>query len=225
MVASWEPTEIVIGNTTYALKRGQYATSTRNLTHIWECCSQTATDFLKLLEQKGKIMRIIYSRISVITIIDFDTFQPLNETSSVHKSERKPERKVEQNIERKKYKNNINSSLSSSAEQNLKFCEELKKDELFIEYTSKNSSLSKEIILKLIEIFNKEKCGLQEFHRDFNSFRKHFSNWLNKINQAEKINKILNNNQPNSSKHADKFSARRGTDAKNNKPDDYDTSF
>lgn len=217
MLAAWENTKTRVGNHTYNVKRGQYVTTTRNLMYTWRCCSQTATEFLKMLEEEGLIVREKFPKISIITIKNYEDFQPSPGAFSATKSSSK----VEHNKELKK-NNKIISSTSLLRNKNFEFQNSCLEDLQYLEIIAKANEISVEEVKEWLPKFTLQALSRAKEQDTLSDYRNYFGSWLRIILESKKQS---NTNQSNSSNHADKFSARRGTDAKNNKPDDYDTSF
>lgn len=213
MLAAWEKSKTIIGNNTYVVQRGQYVTTTRNLMYIWHCCSQTATEFLKMLEENDLIKREKLPKASIITIKNYDVYQP----SSVTLSSTKTTTKVEQ---KEKINNNISSSFLNvhARKKNSNFLEELLKDEIYLESAVKNFQIRIEDVRMIAEKFNIEKTGLGETHENYPRYREHFNNYLRiHVNkEIRRTNSGKNGNQPKESKRSDSVDY---------KPDDYNSSF
>lgn len=202
------------------IERGQLSTSIRTLAGHWQCNNETALEFLRKLERNGMIIRKASTTDTLITIVNYDKYQ-----SPEEKPERKSKRKSKPIIEIKKeinqeMKNNI---ISLTREQDLKFFDELKSDEIFKEEMAMTLHCSLDEIISKLEQFKQEMLVVEKYHPNYSDYRKHFFNWvrlqLNKRGGAK--NTIVNGKQASQ----DKYQARRGTDAGSHTEDDYSESF
>ncbi|MCP3964730.1 MAG: hypothetical protein GY718_00030, partial [Lentisphaerae bacterium] len=75
MCAAYTDTEIFIRQSLIELKRGQQARSESGLAKNWGWSRDKTRRFLKLLVEKGMIIQQTNSRISIITICKYDTYQ------------------------------------------------------------------------------------------------------------------------------------------------------
>lgn len=81
MMANWKDDYTVMNDRKIPIYRGQLATTTRELAGLLGCCRQTLFTFLKILESTGMIRRETYcSKFTIITIENYDSFQPNNES-------------------------------------------------------------------------------------------------------------------------------------------------
>lgn len=227
MLASWEDLDVAIGNTLLKIHRGQYATSVRAISRIWGCCNQTASEFLKLLEQSNLIKREITTKISIITIVDYDKYQPSSVQPSGHFSAQEEEKK---NNKKKKI---IIQSSQPSKEADEKFYEEFFNQQIEFENCAMHFHIPIDEVKRFAEEFKSEQLLLKKYHKDFKDLHQHFINWLRiKLNSLNSKN--TNGQQPKttqsgktgeSSEAKAKYAARRGTDAGSHSPDEYGGAF
>lgn len=221
--AAWEPKTIPWGkNETVTLRRGQLATTTRKLMGRWGYYAEATLDFLKVLEAQGMITRETSSKMTIITIVNYDKYQVEDD-----KAERKPKHKSKhiKEIEEEKI-NNINLNISPSREQDLKFFEELKNDKIFFENAAMSLHIGIEPLQKFVEQFGQEMLVKEKFHLSLSDYRQHFYNWVKlKISNEGGSKKINLTNGTGQTQTTNKLEARRGTDAASHTPDDYTGSF
>lgn len=215
MLASWDNIDVAIGNTIIKVSRGQYITSIRSISRIWGCCNQTASDFLKLLEQTNMIKREITPKMSIITIIDYEKYQPWTVQFSVQQTEQEKEKK---NKEKKKI------NISNSREREIEFINLIDNDVSFFEEITLNLSVESNFIMQLYEKFKRDMMVKCKFHDSIDDYKQHFYNWARIITQN-----IENNNGKGRRKTSetgisseDRYAARRGTDAMEHSADEFE---
>lgn len=223
--AAWEPKTIPWGkNETVTLERGQVATTIRKLMGRWGYYAEATLDFLKVLEAQGMITRQTSSKMTIITIVNYDKYQ-FDEDSA----ERKPKRKSKHIKEDKKEEIKNNNLISLSRENDLNFFEELKKDSLFFEQAAMSLKADLSSLHQYAEQFFNEMLIKEKFHPSYTDYRQHFYNWvkleLNKGGGSKKINLTNGTEQSGQIQAKNKYEARRGTDAGSHTPDDYSGSF
>ena len=226
--AAWEPKTIPWGkNETVTLERGQIATTIRKLMGRWGYYAEATLDFLKVLEAQGMITRQTSSKMTIITIVNYDKYQ-----FDEDMAERKPKRKSKHTKEDKNKEIKINNLLTYTREQDLKFFEDLMNDEVFFEQAAMTLHAELQSLRQLAEQFSQEMLTKEKFHPSFSEYRQHFFNWaklkISKEGGAKKFNLTNGTEQPGQSGQAqakDKYAARRGTDAVSHTPDDYTGAF
>lgn len=209
--AAYEPTTVVYGKETYILERGQLATTIRQLCGVWECYSEAVLSFLRVLESHGMITRKITAKMTVITLVNYDKYQ-----SGLGASERKPSRKPKHLKEDNKEEEINKTTLSPSAEQDLKFFEELSQDTTFWEEAAKNFKITIQTLKTLADEFFSQMKLTAKYHSSSADFRQHFFNWAKlKIRNnggAKKINLNGTQNQRAARRASDVQVAPPGTD-------------
>lgn len=81
--ANFQNNKVLIGSELYDIKRGQFITSIQKLTlELNNCTTQKIRTFLRLLE-KDKIINIqTTSKLTIITVCKYDSYQALQQTSN-----------------------------------------------------------------------------------------------------------------------------------------------
>ena len=183
--AAWEDTFIMVGNVQIPLKRGQIAVSTRSLMRRWGCCSQMATQFLRTLDKSGIIKREFKCKLTVITIVDFDNYQP----TFSDKIEAQPKPKKSGNavrdaqpikeVKNKEEKNN-NTSIPFSKETEQKFFDNAVNDEENIKSLVVLLGLDENQVKEQLNVFLHDNVLRKNAHPDYDDFIKHFKFWCEK---------------------------------------------
>ncbi|MCM1297267.1 MAG: hypothetical protein NC311_17135 [Muribaculaceae bacterium] len=211
--AKWEPCTVTFGKDTIELKRGQIATTTRRLMGRFDYYSKATLDFLKVLEKEGMITCEKSSKLTIITIVNYDKYQ-VAESNPERKTKRKTKH-IKEIEEVKKEEVKINNSLpTSSRESELKFFEELFTQEIFWEESAMTFKSTIPILKEIAERFKAETLAKENFHPSLQELKKHFINWARYAlrNEAapKKINSTQNGQQPKQ-KTDSKRANRRGT--------------
>lgn len=184
--AQYQDGVVTIGSKSVRLKRGQFVTSLKVLAGYMRCCKQTVITFLRVLESSKMIKREKFATYSVITIINYDKYQPSRNCRIPafsggeidRNSDRIADPKLDPIKERinKKEKN----SSSSSREKNLEFYQEIRCSEDFWLKTSEALSVSIEHLKKYAEEFFDERQAKEDFQEDVIKVRTYLFNWLRK---------------------------------------------
>jgi len=234
MEAAWTRTKFRFGNAKGWLERGQQVTSIRTLMHRWKTSSRYVTEFLADLESENMIKIETLTTHTIITIVDYDTYQgeaPEDETAVLetppaeHIGKRIRQREGSQSKEDNNINNNnLNSSSLTVEEQNLKFVEEIKTNDLLMERAMTALRCGKEKVLELLDRFVSTSNFSSKSHTDFQDFRSHFVNWSMKylINEQQNGNAKT---KPAGGNSKDRYASRRGADAKDHTEEDYDSPF
>ena len=119
----------------------------------------------------------------------------------------------------KEYKNNNSTSISSKGEsKNLKFIEELKNTQIWLEQMAMRFRIPiDEIVRRLDDFALYCDCRGTE-HQDFNDTRRHFNDWLRIQLEAEKRKNNVSDRQKSENK-------RRGSDVTATSAEDYEGAF
>lgn len=119
----------------------------------------------------------------------------------------------------KEYKNNNSTSISSKGEsKNLKFIEELKNAQIWLEQMAMRFNIPiVEIVRRLDDFALDCDCRGTE-HQDFNDIRRHFNDWLRIQLEAEKRKNNVSDRQKSENK-------RRGSDVTATSAEDYEGAF
>lgn len=189
MLCQWEDTNVMIGKTRVEIKRGQFATTMRVLGSQLRCGKQCAMDFLKTLEEGGMIKKEVFSKYTLITVIDYMEFKPMKgiKSSGENRSNAPPaNHKSDRNSAHIKEDNNKeNSSSSSSREDFEKIFQTLREDEEMWNLIAQDRKGSMYELKKSAEEFFRERLLKHDTPPDLQAVKNHLVNWLRK---AEEIN-------------------------------------
>lgn len=213
--AEWEPRTVVFGKESYQLKRGQLATTIRQLMGRWECGAETVLDFLRVLESEGMIKRESTAKMTIISICNYDTHQGMADFA-----ERKPKRKSE-HLKEDKNKKSTNSIILSR-EEDLKFFEELSSSADFLKEAASAFKITLEEMKKLAEQFKTEMLLQEKFHSSAQDYRQHMLNWIKLlIRKGGGLKKFNLNDQTAQSK----YDTRRASDVRLGEAGGDDSTF
>ncbi len=119
----------------------------------------------------------------------------------------------------KEYKNNNSTSISSKSEsKNLKFIEELKNAQIWLEQMAMRFHIPIVEIVKRLDDFTLDCDCRGTEHQDFNDTRRHFNDWLRIQLEAEKRKNNVSDRQKSENK-------RRGSDVTATSAEDYEGAF
>lgn len=119
----------------------------------------------------------------------------------------------------KEYKNNNSTSISSKGEsKNLKFIEELKNAQIWLEQMAMRFHIPIDEIVRRLDDFALDCDCRGTEHQDFNDTRRHFNDWLRIQLEAEKRNNNVSDRQKSENK-------RRGSDITATSAEDYEGAF
>lgn len=119
----------------------------------------------------------------------------------------------------KEYKNNNSTSISSKGEsKNLKFIEELKNAQIWLEQMAKRFHIPIDEIVRRLDDFALDCDCRGTEHQDFNDTRRHFNDWLRIQLEAEKRKNNVSDRQKSENK-------RRGSDVTATSAEDYEGAF
>ena len=247
-LASWEDKTLDFGTKQIKIKRGQFATSYRQLQYNWNTSPSGVQSFLKML-QKSKMIkyRNNNNEMTIITILNYDKYQSekfwedkdedygqmetISENDSVTQNPSQvsdtPQNDMERNQEQTEInkRKEVNNNSHSLDERERSFFEEVKASQIYMENVAKNHSLSIEDTLKKLEEFFGYISTVQHWHNDVADFRDHFYKWITR--KLETAGKDGNRKQKTGGGQStqDKYAARRGTDVGDKKSTDYGGSF
>ena len=247
-LASWEDKTLDFGTKQIKIKRGQFATSYRQLQYNWNTSPSGVQSFLKML-QKSKMIkyRNNNNEMTIITILNYDKYQSekfwedkdedygqmesISENDSVTQNPPQvsdtPQNDMERNQEQTEInkRKEVNNNSLSLDERERSFFEEVKASQIYMENVAKNHSLSIEDTLKKLEEFFGYISTVQHWHNDVADFRDHFYKWITR--KLETAGKDGNRKQKTGGGQStqDKYAARRGTDVGDKKSTDYGGSF
>ena len=119
----------------------------------------------------------------------------------------------------KEYKNNNSTSISSKGEsKNLKFIEELKNAQIWLEQMAMRFRIPIDEIVRRLDDFALDCDCRGTEHQDFNDTRRHFNDWLRIQLEAEKRKNNVTDRQKSENK-------RRGSDVTATSAEDYEGAF
>lgn len=119
----------------------------------------------------------------------------------------------------KEYKNNNSTSISYKGEsKNLKFIEELKNAQIWLEQMAMRFHIPIDEIVRRLDDFALDCDCRGTEHQDFNDTRRHFNDWLRIQLEAEKRKNNVSDRQKSENK-------RRGSDVTATSAEDYEGAF
>ncbi|WP_407401100.1 hypothetical protein [Sodaliphilus sp.] len=218
-MAKFESCSVELGKKNISLERGQFITTTRQLQGKWLTNAKTVLAFLSLLEKNKMIICKKSKEITLISIVNFDKYQPqiLNEILSENEDQGKREGK-----HYKKYKNINNINSTHTREKEIEFQERLKGDDMAKEDAMRILHVEESECKELLDMFLTYERLSEDTHSDYPDFRTHFVNWSKKHLSIEKEN-------GNATKQNDgaknRYDNRRGTEPGNPGSQDYGSDF
>lgn len=229
-LAHYADTVVPIGNQNVAVNRGEFVTSMRRLSAELCCSKPTAIRFLQALETDGMISCRKDSKFTVISITNYDLFQPtfptIEKRSKSKKTETTLDRKVDRRFDHiiKKEKNITKEKIyfSLSRESDFELFKEMMGNENFFIETSEALGIDVPALKDMAEQFRKEKAAKEKFSPTASEFRSHFFNFVKfEIERGRAGNRT--NQQSKSNQNASKYESRRGSDV-TTQPGDVDDS-
>jgi len=118
----------------------------------------------------------------------------------------------------KEYKNNNSTSTSKGESKNLKFIEELKNAQIWLEQMAMRFHIPIDEIVRRLDDFALDCDCRGTEHQDFNDTRRHFNDWLRIQLEAEKQKNNVSDRQKSENK-------RRGSDVTATSAEDYEGAF
>lgn len=118
LIANHEDKEIMFDGSVYVIKRGQKLTSIRKLSEQWGWSRTKTTKFLNELEKAQMLTVKSDTKKTVVTIVNYDSYQDLDFQKKPPKSHREATEKPQKdtNKNNKEYKRNIRGFLNSENE-------------------------------------------------------------------------------------------------------------
>lgn len=179
----------MIGKVRVEIKRGQFATTMRLLGSQLRCGKQCAMDFLKTLEEGGMIKKEVFSKYTLITVVDYMDFKPMKGMKSSGESRSKappPVRKSARKSAHIKENNNEEISSSSSSREDFeKIFQTLREDEEMWALIAQDRRGNIDELRKSAEEFFRERLLKHDTTPDIQAIKSHLVNWLRK---SEEIN-------------------------------------
>ena len=213
--ASWEAKTIPWGKQeSITIQRGQLVTTIRKLMGQWGYYAQATLDFLRVLEAQGMITRQSTSKMTIITIVNYDRYQLWDEYGEPDSKQKSKHNKIKEENNKIDY--------TPSREGDLKFYEDLILEKDFFDELSLKSKFDLEKVKWQLEEFKKEMLLQEKYHNSRQDYKSHFYNWFKKKFKLEDKTVAKNGE---ASKIEDKYKTRRGTDAGSHLPEDYGGAF
>lgn len=189
--ARYQDGEIAVGKKSIHLKRGQFLTTLNVLAGHMRCSKQTVLTFLRVLESSQMIKREKQAKFTIITIVNYDKYQPSGMTEKRSSNEAENEPIFDHSLDRrldpiKEINNKEKISSSSSREKILNFFKEIRESEDFWEATANSLSVPIDSLKAYAEDFFGECLAKGDFPESQQEVRKHLFNWLRKRFEIQK---------------------------------------
>lgn len=239
-LAAWEEKRQLVGKQLIILQKGQLVASLSYLCKRWGRSRTMVEPFLNLLIAEEMITKEVGRNISIITICNYGKYQAYNSTyldadlkpynsggyaPSETQNDAHLNARVDADLDahpdaiNKEYKNIRNISISSNGEsQNLKFIEELKRSQIWLEQMAMRFHITIDEVVKRLDDFALDLNCRGTEHRDFNDVRRHYNDWLRIQLEAEKRKNNVSDRQKSENK-------RRGSDVTATSAEDYEGAF
>ena len=176
----------------------------------------TQIDSIVYRQNDGKIRGKVDKLISEVSIIKSDSLRYKDETKVDTIVDSQVYTIVDRN---KEYKNNNSTSISSKGEsKNLKFIEELKNAQIWLEQMAMRFHIPIDEIVRRLDDFALDCDCRGTEHQDFNDTRRHFNDWLRIQLEAEKRKNNVSDRKKSENK-------RRGSDVTATSAEDYEGAF
>ena len=174
----------------------------------WNTYTRAIVDFLSTLEQYGMITRDTSRKITVITIVDYDKYSPINNSEVEREDNRFLEQKCTNiNIEEKNKKNN-NSSNTHACEKKF-FWDKLEATPIFVENCCMALKCDSMQVERLLVDFKNEMRAVEYVHTNMSDCKHHFIRWSKSELQKSKKNE-QNKTSVGGNGARDKYAGRRG---------------
>lgn len=221
-LAAWDDKQVLHDSHLFVLRKGQIIASISFLSERWGKSNPTIIKYLKLLEDEGMIYRqVLYRQTPIITICNYEKYQTQEAAQVDTLLDRQVDSIVDTQVDGNKEYKNINniSTISSKGEsKNLKFIEELKKSQIWLEQMAMRFHISIDEIVRRLDDFALDCDCRGTEHQDFNDTRRHFNDWLRIQLEAEKRKNNVSDRQKSENK-------RRGSDVTATSAEDYEGAF
>lgn len=221
-LAAWDDKQVLHDSHLFVLRKGQIIASISFLSERWGKSNPTIIKYLKLLEDEGMIYRqVLYRQTPIITICNYEKYQTREDAQVNTLLDRQVDSIVDTQIDGNKEYKNINniSTISSKGEsKNLKFIEELKKSQIWLEQMAMRFHISIDEIVRRLDDFALDCDCRGTEHQDFNDTRRHYNDWLRIQLEAEKRKNNVSDRQKSENK-------RRGSDVTATSAEDYEGAF
>lgn len=221
-LAAWDDKQVLHDSHLFVLRKGQIIASISFLSERWGKSNPTIIKYLKLLEDEGMIYRqVLYRQTPIITICNYEKYQTQEAAQVDTLLDRQVDSIVDTQVDGNKEYKNINniSTISSKGEsKNLKFIEELKKSQIWLEQMAMRFHIPIDEIVRRLDDFALDCDCRGTEHQDFNDTRRHFNDWLRIQLEAEKRKNNVSDRQKSENK-------RRGSDVTATSAEDYEGAF
>lgn len=221
-LAAWDDKQVLHDSHLFVLRKGQIIASISFLSERWGKSNPTIIKYLKLLEDEGMIYRqVLYRQTPIITICNYEKYQTQEAAQVDTLLDRQVNSIVDTQVDGNKEYKNINniSTISSKGEsKNLKFIEELKNAQIWLEQMAMRFHISIDEIVRRLDDFALDCDCRGTEHQDFNDTRRHFNDWLRIQLEAEKRKNNVSDRQKSENK-------RRGSDVTATSAEDYEGAF
>ncbi len=224
-LAAWEDKKVMHDTHVFTLRRGQIIASISFLSERWKRNHQTIIRYIKMLESEDMITRkVLYRQTPILTICNYDKYQvqgaPQVDTIVDTIADTIVDTIVDTNKRNKEYISTTSSNAHARESKDLKFVEELKSSQFWLEQMAMNFYISTDEIKSRLDKFYLDcKCRGTE-HQNFNDTRRHFNDWLRIQLDAER--KKEQGYGRNRQEQTDK---RRSTEITATKAKDYEGAF
>lgn len=221
-LAAWDDKQVLHDSHLFVLRKGQIIASISFLSERWGKSNPTIIKYLKLLEDEGMIYRqVLYRQTPIITICNYEKYQTQEAAQVDTLLDRQVDSIVDTQVDGNKEYKNINniSTISSKGEsKNLKFIEELKNAQIWLEQMAMRFRIPIDEIVRRLDDFALDCDCRGTEHQDFNDTRRHFNDWLRIQLEAEKRKNNVSDRQKSENK-------RRGSDVTATSAEDYEGAF
>lgn len=221
-LAAWDDKQVLHDSHLFVLRKGQIIASISFLSERWGKSNPTIIKYLKLLEDEGMIYRqVLYRQTPIITICNYEKYQTQEAAQVDTLLDRQVDSIVDAQVDGNKEYKNINniSTISSKGEsKNLKFIEELKKSQIWLEQMAMRFHIPIDEIVRRLDDFALDCDCRGTEHQDFNDTRRHYNDWLRIQLEAEKRKNNVSDRQKSENK-------RRGSDVTATSAEDYEGAF
>lgn len=221
-LAAWDDKQVLHDSHLFVLRKGQIIASISFLSERWGKSNPTIIKYLKLLEDEGMIYRqVLYRQTPILTICNYEKYQTQEAAQVDTLLDRQVDSIVDAQVDGNKEYKNINniSTISSKGEsKNLKFIEELKNAQIWLEQMAMRFRIPIDEIVRRLDDFALDCDCRGTEHQDFNDTRRHFNDWLRIQLEAEKRKNNVSDRQKSENK-------RRGSDVTATSAEDYEGAF
>lgn len=221
-LAAWDDKQVLHDSHLFVLRKGQIIASISFLSERWGKSNPTIIKYLKLLEDEYMIYRqVLYRKTPIITICNYEKYQTQEAAQVDTLLDRQVDSIVDTQVDGNKEYKNINniSTISSKGEsKNLKFIEELKKSQIWLEQMAMRFHISIDEVVRRLDDFALDCDCRGTEHQDFNDTRRHYNDWLRIQLEAEKRKNNVSDRQKSENK-------RRGSDVTATSAEDYEGAF